>query len=92
MLTLIITTEETVRSITEAYECSTGGCIRVIEIEVAEKIEKKTGIPVLNAGRTSLKFAESLLSMDLSHSKITYPFPQKLAKTQKEKKKRAKEV
>ena len=65
------------------------GCMTMSFSGLDKKIEKKTGIPVLNAGRTSLKFAESLLSMDLSHSKLTYPFPPKLAKTQKEKKKRA---
>ena len=65
------------------------GCMTMSFSGLDKKIEKKTGIPVLNAGRTSLKFAESLLSMDLSHSKITYPFPPKLAKTQKEKKKSA---
>ena len=37
------------------------GCMTMSFSGLDKKIEKKTGIPVLNAGRTSLKFAESLL-------------------------------
>ena len=54
-----------------------------------KKLEKKLGIPVLNAGRVSLKTAESLLSMGISHSKKTYPFPSKLKKQTKLNKQRA---
>ncbi|MDC6448045.1 aspartate/glutamate racemase family protein [Alphaproteobacteria bacterium] len=54
------------------------GCMTMSFSGLDKKLEKKLGIPVLNAGRVSLKMAESLLSMEMSHSKKTYPFPPKL--------------
>ena len=64
------------------------GCMTMSFSGLDKKLEKKLGVPVLNAGRVSLKTAESLLSMELSHSKKTYPFPAKL-KIKKSSKKRA---
>lgn len=65
------------------------GCMTMSFSGLDKKLEKKLGIPVLNAGRVSLKMAESLLSMQISHSKNTYPFPPKLLSKQRSKKKRA---
>ena len=64
------------------------GCMTMSFSGLDKKLEKKLGVPVLNAGRVSLKTAESLMSMELSHSKKTYPFPAKL-KVKESSKKRA---
>ena len=56
------------------------GCMTMSFAGLDKKLEDKIGIPVLNAGRVSLKIAESLVSMEISHSKQAYPFPAKLKK------------
>ncbi len=41
-----------------------------------EEVQKRTGVPVLDPGQVTAKFAEYLVSMNLSHSKIRkYAFP-----------------
>jgi allantoin racemase len=44
---------------------------------MAEKISKKLGIYVVDPLPTALKLAETLASLKLSQSKITYPTPPK---------------
>ena len=63
------------------------GCMTMSFSGLDKKLEDKLGIPVLNAGRVALKQAESLISMDISHSKMAYPFPEKLKKKKLKKKK-----
>lgn len=40
---------------------------------LAPRISKELGIPVLDPGRTAVKFAEMLVDLGLSHSKKAYP-------------------
>jgi allantoin racemase len=63
------------------------GCMTMSFSGLDKKLEDKLGIPVLNAGRVALKQAESLISMNISHSKMAYPFPEKLKKKKLKKRK-----
>ena len=63
------------------------GCMTMSFSCLDKKLEDKLGIPVLNAGRVALKQAESLISMNISHSKMAYPFPEKLKKKKLKKRK-----
>lgn len=40
-----------------------------------ERLEKKLGAPVLEGSGISIKTLEMLVSLKLTHSKMTYPFP-----------------
>lgn len=64
-------------------DCILFGCMTMSFAGLDKKLEDKLGIPVLNAGRVALKNAESLVSMEISHSKKAYPFPTKLKKNKK---------
>lgn len=56
------------------------GCMTMSFLDVAEDVSKALGVPVVNAGRTALKAAESLVSQGLAHSKRAFPTPPKLRK------------
>ena len=56
------------------------GCMTMSFAGLEKKLEKEIGIPVLNAGRVALKTIESMISMNISHSKTAYPYPAKLKK------------
>lgn len=55
------------------------GCMSMGFLEIAEAVSPELGIPVLNPGRTSLKFAEALVGGGLRHSRRAYLTPPKLA-------------
>ena len=44
---------------------------------LAKALTKKLGIPVIDPALAALKMAETLISLDLAHSKVSYPFPPK---------------
>jgi len=47
-------------------------------LNVAEEMSLALGVPVVNPGRASLKMAEALVGMGLSHSKLAYMTPPKI--------------
>jgi allantoin racemase len=47
---------------------------------LAPQLSKALGIPVLDPGRTAVKFAEMLLDLGLSHSKKAYPTNERVLK------------
>jgi allantoin racemase len=47
---------------------------------LAPQVSKALGIPVLDPGRTAVKFAEMLVDLGLSHSKKAYPANERVAK------------
>jgi allantoin racemase len=49
---------------------------------MAEKVSKELGVFVVDPLPTAIKFAETLVSLGLSHSKIAYPTPPEKARTQ----------
>jgi allantoin racemase len=55
------------------------GCMSMGFLEVAEAVAPELGVPVLNPGRTSLKFAEATVGAGLTHSRRAYMTPPKLA-------------
>lgn len=54
------------------------GCMTMSFLGVAEEVSDALGVPVINAGRAALKAAESLVSMNMYHSKRAFPTPPKL--------------
>lgn len=55
------------------------GCMSMGFLEVAEAVAPELGVPVLNPGKTSLKFAEALVGAGVTHSRRAYHTPPKLA-------------
>lgn len=55
------------------------GCMSMGFLEIAEEVAPHLGVPVLNPGKVSLKFAEALVGAGLTHSKRAYMTPPKLA-------------
>lgn len=54
------------------------GCMTMSFLDMGAEIGAEVGVPVVNAGRAALKYAEMLVSMDLAHSKKAYPTPVKM--------------
>ena len=55
------------------------GCMSMGFLEVAEEMSEVLGVPVVNPVRVSLKTAEALVGAGLSHSKLAYMTPPKVA-------------
>jgi allantoin racemase len=55
------------------------GCMTMGFLEIAEAAGEELGVPFLNPGRVSLKFAEATVGAGLTHSKRAYMTPPKLA-------------
>jgi allantoin racemase len=53
------------------------GCMTLSFLEVAPRLSAALGVPVINAAQAALKAAESLVSINLSHSKKAFPLPPK---------------
>jgi allantoin racemase len=47
---------------------------------LAPQVSKALGIPVLDPGRTAVKFAEMLVDLGLRHSKKAYPTNERVMK------------
>lgn len=58
------------------------GCMTMSFLGVAPEVSATLGVPVINAGLTALKSAETLVSMEMSHSKRAFPTPPKLRQSQ----------
>ena len=58
------------------------GCMSMGFLEVAEAAAPELGVPVLNPGKVSLKFAEATAGAGLTHSRKAYMTPPKLASGQ----------
>jgi allantoin racemase len=54
------------------------GCMTMSFLGIADEVSALLGVPVINAGRCALKAAETLVSMQMSHSKHAFPTPPKL--------------
>ena len=55
------------------------GCMTMGFLNVAEQMSAELGVPVINPGLVSLKTAEALVGSGLTHSKLAYMTPPKLA-------------
>jgi allantoin racemase len=55
------------------------GCMSMGFLGVAEEMSEALSVPVINPGRISLTIAEALVRGGLSHSKLAYATPPKLA-------------
>lgn len=55
------------------------GCMSMGFLEIAEAVAPELGVPVLNPGKTALKFAEATVGAGLTHSRRAYLIPPKLA-------------
>ncbi len=55
------------------------GCMSMGFLDIAEEASAELGVPFLNPGRVSLKFAEATLGAGLTHSRRAYMTPPKLA-------------
>jgi allantoin racemase len=55
------------------------GCMSMGFLEIAEAVAPELGLPVLNPGKTALKFAEATVGAELTHSRRAYMTPPKLA-------------
>jgi allantoin racemase len=58
------------------------GCMSMGFLEVAEAAAPELGVPILNPGKTALKFAEATVGAGLTHSRRAYMTPPKLASGQ----------
>lgn len=58
------------------------GCMTMSFLGVAEEVSQTLGVPVINAGRAALKAAETLVAMEMHHSKRAFPTPPKLRKSE----------
>jgi len=54
------------------------GCMSMGFLHVAEEMSAHLGVPVINPGKASLKFAEAMAGANLLHSKKAYITPPKL--------------
>ncbi len=55
------------------------GCMTMGFLDVAEEIQEKLGVPVVNPSKVGLKVAEALVGSGLKHSKQAFMLPPKLA-------------
>lgn len=55
------------------------GCMSMGFLNVAEEMSQALGVPVINPGKISLKFAEALAGAGLTHSKLAYMTPPKIS-------------
>ncbi|HBN97297.1 MAG TPA: hypothetical protein DDZ66_13470 [Firmicutes bacterium] len=55
------------------------GCMSMGFLQVAEEVQETLGIPVVNPSRVALATAEALVRSGLSHSKMSFALPPKLA-------------
>ena len=54
------------------------GCMSMGFLDITDDLQRRLDVPVVNPVTASLKTAEALVSMGLSHSKLAYPMPRKL--------------
>ncbi len=55
------------------------GCMTMSFLDMSDEISATVGVPFVNAGKAALKQAETLVSMNLSHSKTAYATPPKVS-------------
>ena len=53
--------------------CVVLGCMSMAFLMLDDVIEEKTGIPIVNPLKASIKTAETFVDLGLKHSRITYP-------------------
>jgi allantoin racemase len=53
------------------------GCMSMSFQDLAGPISQKLGVPVLNPARCALRTAETMVALELTHSRRTYPKPRK---------------
>ncbi|MCP4316265.1 MAG: hydrogenase expression protein HupH [Hyphomicrobiales bacterium] len=58
------------------------GCMTMSFLDMADEISATVGVPSVNAGRAALKQAETLVSMNLAHSRTAFAPPPKVSKGQ----------
>lgn len=56
------------------------GCMTMSFLDLADEISASVGIPSVNAGKAALKQAETLVSMNLAHSRTAFAPPPKVSK------------
>ena len=53
-------------------------CMSLGFLEISDDLQKKLGIPVIDPVKVSVKMAEMLIDLNLSHSKAAYPTPKQV--------------
>jgi allantoin racemase len=54
------------------------GCMTMGFLGIADDLQRRLDVPVVNPVMAALKTAEAVVSMGLCHSKVAYPMPRKL--------------
>ena len=68
------------RAIAEGADTLVLGCMSMAFLGVAERLSAQLGVPVINPARTSLRMAELLTGTGLTHSRVAFRVPPKLAR------------
>jgi allantoin racemase len=68
------------RAIAEGADTLVLGCMSMAFLGVAERLSAQLGVPVINPARTSLRMAELLTGTGLTHSRLAFRVPPKLAR------------
>jgi allantoin racemase len=63
----------------EGADAITYGCMSMAFIDFDKRLEADLGVPFMNPAKASVKIAELCIDLELTHSKLTYPTPEKLA-------------
>jgi allantoin racemase len=70
-------TNEMIEAIRNAKEKGAGsivlGCMSLAFLMVDEILTEKTGLPIINPLKVSIKTAETFVNLKLTHSRVTYP-------------------
>jgi allantoin racemase len=59
----------------------TYGCMSMGFLMVDEELTAEIGVPAVNPVKTSVKAAETLIDLGITHSKLAYPIPPSLRQT-----------
>ena len=62
----------------EGADAFTYGCMSMAFIDVDKRLENELGVPFVNPAKASVKIAELCIDLELTHSKLTYPTPEKM--------------
>jgi allantoin racemase len=63
----------------EGADAFTYGCMSMAFIDIDKQLEAELGVPFMKSAKASVKLAELFIDLELTHSKLTYPTPERLA-------------
>lgn len=59
------------------------GCMSIAYQDIDEELSKELQVPIVNPVKVSVRLAEMLIDIGLSHSKVAYPMPKMIYQTQR---------